>query len=215
MHSQADELATRLSSAFNGGGAASARPWLWRPLLQLLAAGEPVDIEALAGATGKTADDVRQALAGMPDTEYDDTGRIVGSGLTQRPTPHRFEVDGHTLYTWCALDTLIFPAVLDRPAQVESPCHATGQPIRLQVEPERVISVDPATVVVSIVTPDDLSSVRSAFCNQVHFFASAEAAAGWLDQHPDGTVLPVVDAYQLGRPLTQTLQGPPQTDCCG
>jgi hypothetical protein len=39
------------------------------------------------------------------DTEYDAHGRVVfGSGLTLRPNPHRFEVDGRTLYTWCALD---------------------------------------------------------------------------------------------------------------
>ena len=115
MDVQAQQLATRLSAAFNGGGAAGDRPWLWRPLLHLLAQGEPVTVDQIAQATGRTPDQVREALAANPDTVFDQDGRVVGSGLTQNPTPHHFEVDGRQLYTWCALDTLAFPAVLGRP----------------------------------------------------------------------------------------------------
>lgn len=215
MDTQAQQLATRLAAAFNGGEAASARPWLWRPLLQLLAQGEPVTVGQLAHATGRTAGQVRQALAANPDTEYDENGCIIGSGLTQRPTPHRFEVDGKQLYTWCALDTLVFPAVLGATARVESPCHATGTPIRLTVAPDGVTDLTPADAVVSIVTPDDMASVRSAFCNHVHFFANPAAAQDWLTDHPGMTVLPVADTYQLGRPLTQNLlDGPAPQSCC-
>lgn len=205
MNTPAQQLATRLTAVFNDGGAPSAQPWLWRPLLELLAAGQPITTERLADATGRTAEQVRDALAAMPDTEYDEEGRIIGSGLTLRPTPHLFELSGTQLYTWCALDTLVFPAVLGRPARVTSPCHATGQPIRLTVEPNRVTAVEPATAVVSIVTPGASASIRSAFCNQVHFFASTDAAQDWLDEHPGATVLAVADAYELGRPLTEAL----------
>ncbi|MFH3639333.1 organomercurial lyase, partial [Acinetobacter baumannii] len=51
----------------------------------------------------------------------------------------------------------------------------------------------------SIVTPDDMSSIRTAFCNEVHFFSSPNAAEDWLDQHPGGKVLSVEDAFELGR----------------
>ena len=175
--------------------------WLWHPLLRLLARGEPVTIPALAAATGRPGEEVAQAVGRLRDTEYDDMGRIIGYGITLRPTPHRFTVDGHPLYTWCALDTLIFPAILGQPAQVESPCHTTGDPIRLTVEPDEVTGVDPETAVVSIVTPDDLASVRASFCNHVHFFTDTAAAQSWLSEHPGGSVLPVAQAYQLGREL--------------
>lgn len=215
MNTPAQQLATRLTATFNGGAVASAQPWLWRPLLELLAAGEPVAIDQLAQATGRAPDQVREALAAMPDTEYDEEGRIAGSGLTLRATPHHFEVGGTQLYTWCALDTLLFPAVLGRPARVSSPCHATGQPIHMTVEPSRVTDVEPAAAVVSIVTPDAPASIRSAFCNEVHFFASAGAAREWLDRHPGATVLPVADAFELGRSLSQVLlTGDAAPDCC-
>jgi len=191
MSTDIEHLATRIGDSL-GPDSANMPPWLWRPLLQLLALGEPVTTDGLAQATGRTADEVRQALAGLPDTEYDEQGRIIGHGITLRPTPHRFAVDGRQLYTWCALDTLIFPAVLGHPARVESPCHGTGVPVHLTVEPDKITSVDPATAVVSIVTPDACSSIRTAFCNQVHFFASPGAAQPWLDQHPKPPPYPLV-----------------------
>lgn len=203
MTANLERISTTITDVFQPE-TGTTHAWLRAPLLRLLARGEPAAIDALAAATGHTTDEVRQALAASPDIEYDDTGRILAAGISLRPTPHHFTVDGTRLYTWCAMDTLVFPAILGRPAQVESPCQTTGTLIRLVVEPDRVGSVDPATAVVSIVTPEDLTSIRTAFCNQVHFFASPEAAHPWLADHPDAGVLPVAEAYQLGRSCTQT-----------
>lgn len=157
----------------------------------------------------------------MPDTEFDGAGRVVGWGITQRPTPHHFEVDGRHLFTWCALDTLMFPALLGHAASVSSPCHATGEPVhvRVDVAPDRVSHVTPADAVVSIVTPGETASIRGAFCNQVHFFANAGAARPWLAEHPGASVLPVREAFELGRPLVAQMAagagaGAGAGDCC-
>lgn len=39
-----------------------------------------------------------------------------------------------------------------------------------------------------------MPSIRSSFCNQVHYFTSPEDAAGWLAEHPAGQVLPIAEA---------------------
>lgn len=192
-------LAERLTSPETGQNAS-----LWLPLLRLLAQGDPVDIPTLAAAIGKSDEAVRSALAAVPDIEYED-GRIIGQGLTLRPTPHRFEVNGEQLYTWCALDTLIFPALLGTSARVESVTPGTGTPVQVSVGPDGVSTVNPSTAVVSLVNPEDMTSVRSAFCNQVHYFDSAEAAKPWLDAHPGGEILPVAEAYQLGVSMAKTM----------
>lgn len=191
----ADALGARLRQA--AGPIAALQP----VLVRLLSQGQPVSVEDLAAAAGQPAADVGQALAALPDTEYDPDGRIVGHGLTLRETPHRFTVDGRQLFTWCALDTLIFPAILGQPAHIASPCPATGRPVRVTAEPDKVISVDPAEAVVSIVTPGPAPSIRAAFCDQVHYFASPEAARGWRADHPEAYLLPVTDALTLGRQL--------------
>ena len=201
MSNQTPDLVDRLATPEETG----IDPALLVPLLRMLAHGEPVDIEQLAAETGRSIEEVRSGLAAVPDTEYDDAGRIIGQGLTLRPTRHRFTVDGQELYTWCALDTLMFPVLIDRTATIESSSPASGQPIRVTATPDQVTSVEPTTAVVSLVNAEDMSSIRSSFCNQVHYFTSAEDAQPWLAEHPSAEVFQVADAYQLGAALTTNL----------
>ena len=213
MDTDTQQLAARFTETVNH--APGVKLWLLRPLLALLAGGEPVTIDQLAAQAGRAEDEIREALAEMPDTEYDTEGRIIGGGLTHNPTPHHYQTGDRTLYAWCAMDTLVFPAIIGHTAQVTSPCRATGEPVRLAVTPDGPTHVEPATAVVSVVTPHAPTSVRAAFCNQVHFFASADAAKDWLTEHPDAQVVPVADAFEVGRPLIEhVLTGSPPSHCC-
>ena len=172
-------------------------------VLRLLAQGAPVPLAAIAAASGQAVTEIERAL-GAGGAEMDEEGRLVGLGLTIRETPHRFTVGERSLYTWCALDTLIYPAVLGR-AHVESPCRATGTAIRVEVTAAGVERVDPAEAVVSIVRPRPGEPIRTSFCDEVHFFRSADAAAPWLSRHPGAIVLPVVEAFELGARLAAAL----------
>lgn len=165
--------------------------------LRLLARGAPVSKDQLAATAGVDVADVDNA-PGAGDIEYDDKGRIVGWGLTLVPTPYAFIVDSHRLYTWCAADTLLFPAIIGARAQVESRCPATDVAISMTVDPRDGVSdLSPAGAVISIPASDELDSgrLRASCCNPGRFFASEEAAADWRAKHPTGTVLPVADAY--------------------
>jgi alkylmercury lyase len=145
-------------------------------------------------------DDLAPRLARM-DLDYDEAGRVMGAGLTLRTTPHRFEIAGRRLYTWCALDALMYPGLLAETVRVESPCRASGQPVRVVVTPGGVSAVDPADAVVSLVVPQPGQPPRRAFCGEVHFFASARAAQAWLVERPQAQVVPVAIAYELGKLL--------------
>ena len=207
MKTEIQELAKRLDQQSEQTQVTSSMRWFFRPLLQILAEGEPVTIEQIVSVTGKPIEEVRRVLATQSSVELDEQGRVVGYGLTLVPTPHRFEVDGKQMYAWCALDTLMIPELIGCTANIESPCRNTGKPIRLTVEPGRVVSVEPSTSVVSIVAPNDMSSIRSAFCNEVHFFSSPNAAQNWLKQHSGASVLPVEDAFELGQLLGTGYEG--------
>ncbi|WP_369699948.1 organomercurial lyase MerB [Alicyclobacillus sendaiensis] len=208
-------IAYRLAKSFDQPGETRSLKWIMRPLLQLITRGMPVSVEDIASETGKSVDEIRDTLSALPSVELDEQGRVIGCGLTLVPTPHRFWVEEKQLYTWCALDTLMFPQLIGRTAYIESPCHSSGTPVRLTVEPERIVSVVPSWAVVSIVTPDDMSSVRSAFCNEVHYFSSASKAQKWLDQHPGASVVSVEDAFELGRLLGRQFEnGFDMQSCC-
>lgn len=204
-----EQLAERLGTALGqGAGAESMRP-LFRSLVALLAQGKPVSPDQLAAAVGQPRQEVAAALHRLPGVEWDDAGDVVGLGLTLRPTPHRLEVEGRTLFTWCALDALLFPAMLGKAAHVASPCPITGAEIRVEVTPEGVERLDPTDAVVSVVVPESAGDIRRIFCRNVHFFSAPEAASEWLSQHPGAVILPVATAFQLGRLVAKYLDESP------
>ena len=176
------------------------------PLILLLSNGHPVSLEQLATALERPSEEVAEVLRQFEDIVSDEDGCIVGAGLSLLPTPYRFEVNGHVLYTWCALDTLIFPVWLGRSAQVSSACPATGQPIHLRVSPERLEHFDPPSGVLSLLIDDELATccnIREAFCAYSQFFSSREAAAPWLSQTPSAHLLPIEEAFTLGQKLAR------------
>jgi alkylmercury lyase len=175
------------------------------PTVDLLARGKPASPEEIAAASGRSPEEVRAALDRFPSTEWDERGKVVGLGLTLRLTPHRLELEGRTLFAWCALDALLFPVLLGRPASIESPCRATCGEVRVEATPAGIEAVEPPSAVVSIVAARDLASVRSVGCNNTHFFSSPGAASRWLEKHPEATILPVDDAFRLGRLIAQSL----------
>ncbi len=170
-------------------------------LLRLLGQGQPVSVAQMGTALGMAEIAVIETFEHLPDIERDETGQVIGWGLSLLPTPHQFRFNGHTLYTWCALDALTYPILLEQTAQVESICPITRTPIRLRVGPEGISALEPATAMVSLTIPDTHPDAcnRASFCDQGHFFASPEAAATWQADHPQARALTVEAVYQLGR----------------
>jgi alkylmercury lyase len=177
------------------------------PLARLLAAGQPVPVERLAEAAGWTVEDVQRGLRHHPAVERDDEGRLLGFGLTLRPTPHRFTAPGGTtLYGWCASDALMAPVLLGQAGVVESTCPATEAPIRVEVTPEAVLRVEPPGAVVSEVSPEHkVADVRASICSLGHIFRSREAAAPWLAAYPEGQLNSVADDFALHRRILAEL----------
>jgi alkylmercury lyase len=205
------ELAARITAPIRATGG-SAFLEIVPPTLDLLVRGKPASPEEIASSSAKSPVEVRAALERFPSAEWDEQGRVVGLGLTLRLTPHRLEVEGRTLFAWCALDTLLFPVLLGRPASIESPCRGTGEPVHIEVTPAGIEAVDPPSAVVSIVAARDLANFRSVGCHNTHFFSSPEEASRWLERHPEATILPVEDAFRLGRLIAEGLLGNSRPD---
>lgn len=175
---------------------------LFPPLVNLLAEGQPVAIDRLAAAASWSVRDVEAALHQHPSVEWDEEGRLVGFGMTLRPTPHRFTFDGRTVFGWCASDALSFSVLLDTPGIVESTCPVSGQRMRVDVTPRAVLRVEPPDAVVSEVRPSErVGDVRADICAVGHFFSSREMAAGWLTQYPQGQVHYVAQDFEIHRQM--------------
>lgn len=165
-------------------------------LLRELAKGSPVAPNTLAATLGWSAGRVAALLQQQPCTEYDGNGNVVGYGITLNETAHVFEVDGRRVYTWCALDALMFPMMIGKTARVLSHCSATGHSVSLRVSPEGVRDLEPASVVVSLPRADAAPNIRRSFCCHVNFYASAQAARPSMRQGME--LLSVEEAFRLG-----------------
>jgi alkylmercury lyase len=178
------------------------------PLWRLLAEGKPVSPGELATASRRSLNEI-QAFLHASDVRVDQEGHIIGQGLAFQPTRHQFHLGEKTLYTWCALDTLAFPAVLGRTARVISSCPVTGKEIRLTVTPETIVDLEPTSAVVSVHLPGedtDACNIQEDICNDGLFFASREVASTWPSLHPKAVLLSIEEAAQLGRALASAFR---------
>ncbi len=202
MHEQElERLARQLANGLRG-----EHDVLGREVVRLLVSGQPVTPEHLARALQMTAEQVAEVLASLADLDVDQSGNVVGWGLTFIPTPHRFRVNGQQFYTWCALDALTYPALLQLTANVESSCPVSAAPVTLLVTPAGVHDLTPPGSVVSLVIPAPGSSCngdRGSFCTQSLFFRSRRDALLWQVSSPSAWLLSVADAYRVGRLLAR------------
>ena len=178
-------------------------------LYRELAKGQAVDHEQLGRALGCSPAESRALLERdsikcfvYPDSE----GRVLGfGGLAAAPMHHRFEVNGRSLWTWCAWDSLFIPEILGRPARVASPDPETGELVRLVVTPERIESVEPDATVISFVQPDaevfraSVANVMAKFCHFIFFFASRSSGERWVAKNPGTFLYTLEQAFTLAK----------------
>ncbi len=189
----------------------------WRIIdktLQLLANGCPVSPEEIAVRLQVTSETVISTLRSF-GAEFDKEGNILGVGLTLVPTPHVYKANGRKLYTWCAVDALLFPVMLKHTAHIESLDPISGDKIRVSVTADGVQKVEPESAVVSWVNSSvDPSNIRGSVCHYVYFFSSPETASKWIAKHPGKMFYPVIDAFRAAKKIHNKYSEIQADDCC-
>jgi len=169
----------------------------------LMLRGEPLSVRYIAAYLDLLPDVINQFLKRWGGIEYNDAGNITACwGLSLSETTHSFEVDGHSLYTWCAWDALFIPELINKTAMLTSLCPVTGNPVRLTIAPDAVASAKPAATTVSFIEPEAVSMQRSivkSFCHYVNFFSSESAGDHWVSENPGTFLLMLNEAFALAR----------------
>ena len=144
----------------------------------------------------------------------DEQGRVLGfGGLAVAPMPHQLELEGRTLWTWCAWDSLFIPEILGEEAEVVSQDPKSGATVRLSVGPDGIRTRDPETAVVSFVAADaeqfnsSSSNLMASFCHYVFFFESQESGEAWAAEHEGTFILSLDEAADLARRLNARTWG--------
>lgn len=173
-------------------------------LVRLLATGRPVSPNEVADAANISRDKMKSMLA-MAPFEFDQQGNIVGAGLTLNKTPHRIYVEGvdTPMYTWCAVDAIMFGPMLNKTVRIESTDPQTGEKILLIETPKKVEQVEPSGAVVSwrpFRNIEHREDIRGSACQYKNLFVSRETASEWLSKHrPDAIILSPEEVHQISR----------------
>ncbi|MBC8198395.1 MAG: organomercurial lyase [Candidatus Marinimicrobia bacterium] len=128
--------------------------------------------------------------------ETDDQDNIVAfSGLSLIPTDHHFNVNGKKLYTWCAIDAILFAEWLDVEVYVLSTDPIDDTPIELQINGGQLQWTKPYPLFISWVESIDTCNIRDSLCNHVTFYGSEKTAQEWLNNNPQGKILTLEDFF--------------------
>lgn len=171
----------------------------------------PVQSVRLAEVLGRSVSET-EALArqwGWPGTRVED-GLISVDPERAKSAPRRHVQVGDRRFgvTGCGGDIFQYAPLVRPSLHLEETCPATGTPIRILFTPSRVERVEPSGAVLPLPRSHELDRIEGAqiedieeidtnLCVQWPLFSSAEAAQGWLADHPGGRVFPIKEAWDL------------------
>ena len=120
---------------------------LRRVAFRWVRAGHAATAARLAEGAELPLDVVRNELAALEQQGLivrHDQGVVGISGLSLAETPHQLQLDGHSLFTWCALDAVGIAAGLRADAAIADRCFHCQQEAVVRFNAGQVVAAQPA-----------------------------------------------------------------------
>lgn len=173
-----------------------------------LTQGQPLsekEIEEIAAGLSMTLENANGMLGWL--AEHNDDGDIVGlAGLSLNQWSHSLRVNGRNFTTWCALDTLYLPQIIQQDVEIRSADPVSNKSIAVTLEMNGKL-IAPKNAVISIVVPkidqqgmESAEQIWSAFCSYSHYFESEENGRIWFEEkRVEPLFLSVAEGIELGQ----------------
>ena len=176
-------------------------------LYQLLAQGQPVNIETFASHINLSTNETRKLLDSWTGVSFNKKHQIDAFwGLSTSKTTHSFNTGQHILYTWCAWDLLFMPIILKQTITTTTQCPISKQRIALTISEHGIEDVSPANAMVTFIKPtlEQLkANVTNSFCQYIFFVESEQTGQQWQQQHDNGFLLELDQGFNLGKDIIQ------------
>lgn len=168
------------------------------------------------GLSSIKAREVLLRLMAMDLLSLDSTGETVLAAypFSSVPTPHRVRLGGRDVFALCAVDALGIPAMLGQTAEISSRCAHCGSKVEVQAQPDALTHYHPCEIVVWFPeSKDDSCPVAQSRCPNISFFCMHEHLEAWRRSsgHPQGVVLSLLEAFEVGREIFGPLISEPES----
>lgn len=174
-----------------------------KQLYQLLSNGEAVSLQGFANEIKLTCEKTDAILKSWTGVSFDDNKNIDGFwGLSTTKTRHSFELNNHTLYTWCAWDLLFMPVIFQQTITAHTTCPVTDNEIKLTISKDKIEQAKPQDAMITFIKPalEQLKSdVTQSFCQYVFFVESEQAGLEWKKDREGGFLLDLNTGFYLGK----------------
>ena len=195
------ELQQLFSQAFpklNNAGQQQAKQ-----LYHLLSNGEAISVQDFANEIKLTNEQADAILENWTGVSFDDNKNIDGFwGLSTTKTRHSFELNNHTLYTWCAWDLLFMPVIFQQTITAHTTCPVTDNEITLIISKNKIEQAKPVDAMITFIKPalEQLkANVTQSFCQYVFFVESEQAGLEWKKGREGGFLLDLDTGFDLGK----------------
>lgn len=120
--------------------------------------------------------------------------------MTTEKTPHKVEINGHSVNAMCAVDALALSPMFGWDTQIDSRCHVTGIPIRIRQKGTEITEVIPSPEIrVGIRWQSACAGAAHTLCTEMVFLDGAETANMWRETDPASIELfTLPEAIELG-----------------
>ena len=175
---------------------------------RLLATDEVPDETTLASDLDIDLNILREALRTLERGDYlalNSTRQVTCLyPISTVPTVHVVIVDGARRFAMCSLDALGVAAMLGRPVAIESACAACDAPIRIEVRPGHLVTVEPPPTRVVARGATEAPAVE-ACCAFTVFACGPAHAREVLERSPNTVALALGAALEAGEALFRDL----------
>lgn len=171
----------------------------------------PVSLARLAEVLARPVDQVdalARQMSWPPLLVENGLVHVVPERDPQPPRRHVQIGDRRFGVTGCAPDVFLYAPLVRPSLLLQETSPVTGTPIRVVFTPAGVESVEPRGAVLVLPGPDVLEPIKAmglacdtnepgGLCSECPLYSSAQAAQGWLADHPGGRIFPVREAWDL------------------
>lgn len=143
------------------------------------------EMQALLQGTEQELDTIIAKLQGLDLLVVSCCGEPVGAyPVTSQPTPHAVTSGGVKVNAMCAFDSLAISPMYCRDTVIESKCHVTGEPIRIEQSGYEIKKAEPSTDVRFGIIWNAPSGgcCASSLCTEMVFLKDRETAERWKQE---------------------------------